>query len=41
MDNIIISIEILLLNDLLNTGAIDKNIYEQAVQRIKSDKQTA
>ena len=31
-----ISLEILLLNDLLRTKAIDTNIYNKAVQRIAS-----
>ena len=29
-----ISLELLLLNDLYNTGVIDKEIYAQAVQKI-------
>ncbi len=39
-----IPLEILLLNDLLRTKAIDKEIYDKAVQKIlsaKKEKQTA
>lgn len=33
-----ISLEILLLNDLLRTNAIDKEIYDKAAQKIVSTK---
>ena len=39
-----ISLELLLLNDLLRTKAIDKEIYDKAAQKIvsaKKDKQAA
>ena len=39
-----ISLELLLLNDLLRTNAIDKDIYDKAAQKIvsiKNDKQAA
>lgn len=39
-----ISLELLLLNDLLRTNAIDKDIYDKAAQKIVSiekDKQAA
>lgn len=39
-----ISLELLLLNDLLHTNAIDKDIYDKAAQKIVSiekDKQAA
>lgn len=35
-NNTNISIELLLLNDLLRTKAIDKDIYDKAVQKILS-----
>ncbi|MCR5704780.1 MAG: hypothetical protein K6G85_09160 [Eubacterium sp.] len=33
-DNANISMEILLLNDLLNTHVIDRNLYDKAVEKI-------
>jgi hypothetical protein len=36
-----ISLELLLLNDLLRTKAIDKEIYDKAAQKIKSAKRIA
>ena len=35
------SLQLLLLNDLLRTEAIDQDTYDKAVQKIKSDKQAA
>lgn len=35
-ENTSISLELLLLNDLLHTKAIDKNIYDQALRKILS-----
>lgn len=35
-----ISLELLLLNDLLRTKAIDKDIYEKAAQKIGAIKNT-
>lgn len=43
-DNTTISLELLLLNDLLRTGVVDKEIYDQAAQKIvtsQKDKQAA
>ncbi len=43
-ENTTISLELLLLNDLLRTGAVDKEIYDQAAQKIvtsQKDKQAA
>lgn len=42
--NINLSLELLLLNDLLRTNAIDKDIYDKAAQKIvsaKKEKQAA
>lgn len=36
-----ISLELLLLNDLLRTKAIDKDIYDKAAQKIISIKRSA
>lgn len=36
--NINLSLELLLLNDLLRTNAIDKDIYDKAAQKIVSTK---
>ena len=36
-----ISLELLILNDLLNTNAIDKDIYDKAVNKIISSKKSA
>lgn len=35
----IISLELLLLNDLLRTNAIDRDTYDQAAQKIISSKE--
>lgn len=39
--NINLSLELLLLNDLLRTNAIDKDIYDKAAQKIVSAKKQA
>jgi hypothetical protein len=35
-EKITISLEILLLNDLLSSKVIDKNIYDQAMEKIET-----
>ena len=35
-ENTSISLELLLLNDLLNTNVIDKDLYDKAAQKIKT-----
>lgn len=37
-ENVNTSLQILVLNDLLRTNAIDKNIYDKAVAKIESIK---
>lgn len=37
-ENTNISLQILMLNDLLRTNVIDKDIYDKAVQKIESIK---
>lgn len=37
-DNANISLQILMLNDLLRTNVIDKDIYDKAVQKIEAIK---
>ncbi len=37
-ENANISLQILMLNDLLRTNVIDKDIYDKAVQKIESIK---
>lgn len=39
-ERITVSLEILILNDLLRTKVIDKDIYDKAVQKIESVKAT-
>ena len=39
-ERITVSLEILILNDLLRASVIDKDIYDKAVQKIKSVKAT-
>lgn len=39
-ENTQISLQLLLLNDLLHTNAIDKELYDQAAQKIVSHNNT-
>ena len=38
---IIMSLDILVLNDLLETGVIDKNLYDKAIKVITDDNNKA
>lgn len=40
-NKIMISLELLLLNDLLRTNVIDQSIYDQAAQRIADKEKQA
>ena len=39
--NTTITLQVLMLNDLLNSSVIDQNIYNQAIQKITDSDETA